>query len=88
MSGATPSFDELRRRARALIPVLRERAAEAERLRRVPDATIADLHSTGLFRMVQPARVGGSELPFRAIFELCAIVARGCASFGHIASIQ
>jgi 3-hydroxy-9,10-secoandrosta-1,3,5(10)-triene-9,17-dione monooxygenase len=85
-----PSFDELRRRATALIPVLRERAAESEALRRLPDATIDDLHRTGLFRMLQPARIGGSELPFRAICELCTIVARGCAStawvLGNLAS--
>ena len=56
-------FEELMARAEALIPVLRERAERAEELRRLPDETIADLHSSGLFRMLQPARVGGSELP-------------------------
>jgi 3-hydroxy-9,10-secoandrosta-1,3,5(10)-triene-9,17-dione monooxygenase len=59
---------------------LRARAAETETLRRVPDATIADLHATGLFRMLQPKRVGGSEAPYRALVELGAIVARGCGS--------
>lgn len=77
---APPSFAELKRRAERLIPVLRERAQDAETLRRLPDATIADLHDAGLFRLHQPARVGGSELPFRAIVELGAIIARGCAS--------
>jgi 3-hydroxy-9,10-secoandrosta-1,3,5(10)-triene-9,17-dione monooxygenase len=79
-AAAGPGFDELRRRAAALVPVLRERAVEAEALRRLPDATIADLHASGLFRMVQPARVGGSELPARAMYELPAIIARGCGS--------
>ena len=81
---AAPDFDELRRRALALVPVLRERAAETEKLRRLPDATLDDLHSNGLFRMHQPVRLGGSELPFRAICELPAIVARGCASTGWV----
>src|SRR2546429_6571564 len=78
--GAAPDFDELRAAAEALVPVLRERAPRAEELRRLPDETIADLHSTGLFRMLQPARVGGSELPYRALFELTAVIGQGCGS--------
>src|ERR1700730_9477749 len=75
-----PSFDELRERAEALVPVLRERAAKTEALRRIPDETIADLHRSGLFRMLQPARVGGSELPYGAFVELAGITGRGCGS--------
>ena len=77
---AAPRFDELMARAEALVPALRERAAEAEDLRRMPDETLADLHSSGLFRMLQPARVGGSELPFRALYELTAVIGTGCGS--------
>jgi 3-hydroxy-9,10-secoandrosta-1,3,5(10)-triene-9,17-dione monooxygenase len=77
---APPRFDELLARAEALVPVLRERAPRAEELRRLPDETIADLHASGLFRVLQPARVGGSELPFRALFELTAVIGQGCGS--------
>jgi len=77
---AAPSYDELRRRAEALVPVLRERAAKTEALRRLPDETIADLHQSGLFRMLQPGRVGGSELPYSAMIELAAIIGSGCGS--------
>ena len=79
-SSAPPSFEELRRRAEALVPRLRERAAKAEALRRLPDETVADLHRAGLFRMLQPARVGGSELPYTAMVELAAIIGSGCGS--------
>src|SRR5260370_728 len=75
-----PSFDELRERAERLVPVLRERAAKTEALRRIPDETIADLHRSGLFRMLQPARVGGSELPYGAFVELAGVIGRGCGS--------
>jgi 3-hydroxy-9,10-secoandrosta-1,3,5(10)-triene-9,17-dione monooxygenase len=78
--GAAPDFDELRAAAEALVPVLRERAPRAEELRRLPDETIADLHRTGLFRILQPGRVGGSELPFRSIVELVAVIGRACGS--------
>jgi 3-hydroxy-9,10-secoandrosta-1,3,5(10)-triene-9,17-dione monooxygenase len=83
-SGTAPDYATLRARAEALIPKLKERAAETEKLGRLPDATIDDLQTSGLFRMHQPARVGGSELPFRAICELPSIVAQGCASTGWV----
>jgi 3-hydroxy-9,10-secoandrosta-1,3,5(10)-triene-9,17-dione monooxygenase len=75
--GTAPHYAELLERAEALIPVLRERAPRAEELRRLPDETIADLHKSGLFRVLQPKRVGGSELPFRALVELVAVISRG-----------
>lgn len=75
-----PSHDDLVARAQALVPVLRERAPRTEELRRVPDDTIRDLHASGLFRMLQPRRVGGSELSYEAIVELTAIIGRGCGS--------
>ena len=81
-----PRFDELLARAEGMIPMLRERAPRAEQLRRLPDETITDLHSSGLFRVLQPARVGGSELPFRTLFELTAVIARGCGSLCPVSS--
>ena len=77
---ASPRFDELLARAVALVPALRERAPRAEQLRRLPDETIAELHESGLFRMLQPSRVGGSELPYRALFELTSVIGQGCGS--------
>lgn len=71
---------ELVERARALVPVLRSRAIETERLRRLPDETVAALHEAGLFRLFQPARYGGIEAPFRAFVEIGAILAQGCGS--------
>jgi len=75
-----PSFEMLKARARALVPSLRARAVDCEELRRIPDESIAELHKSGLFRMLQPKRVGGSELPYRALVELGAILAEGCGS--------
>src|ERR1700719_1583687 len=87
---APPRFEELLARAEALVRVLRERAPRAEQLRQLPDETIADLHSSGLFRMLQPARGGGGELPYRALYELTAVIGQGCGSNssvrGHLAA--
>jgi 3-hydroxy-9,10-secoandrosta-1,3,5(10)-triene-9,17-dione monooxygenase len=75
-----PGYDEMVARARALVPALVARAREAEALRRVPDATIAELGASGLFAAFRPARYGGAEVPVRAYIELGAILASGCAS--------
>jgi 3-hydroxy-9,10-secoandrosta-1,3,5(10)-triene-9,17-dione monooxygenase len=83
-SGGPPDFAALLQRAEALVPVLRERAATAEELRRLPDDTIEDLHHSGLFRILQPKRVGGSELPFRSIVELVSVISRGDGSTGWV----
>ncbi len=44
--------------------------------------TLDDLHRAGLFRFHQPKRWGGMELPFVAMFDVPAEIARGCASTG------
>ncbi|HEY3918257.1 MAG TPA: acyl-CoA dehydrogenase family protein [Stellaceae bacterium] len=67
-------------RARLLAPVLRQRAAATEKLRRLPDETIADLQETELFRLFQPVRYGGIEAPFRAFIDVGATLGRGCGS--------
>ena len=48
-------------RARALVPVLQERAQRCEDQRRVPDETIQDFERAGLLRMCQPARFSATR---------------------------
>ena len=74
-------------RAAALAPVLRERAAEAERLRRIPDETEEDFRSAGFYRIYQPARFGGFEMRYGLHTMLAAQAARGCGSSGWILSV-
>jgi 3-hydroxy-9,10-secoandrosta-1,3,5(10)-triene-9,17-dione monooxygenase len=76
------TYEEAMRRARDLVPVLRERAAGAEDARQMQKETLEDLHRTGLLRFHQPRRWGGMELPFVALFDVPAEVSRGCASTG------
>jgi len=79
-AGGPPDFAELLARAEALVPVLHERAGRTEELRQLPEETLAELHQSGLFRMLQPSRVGGSELPFRSMVELVSVIGRGDGS--------
>jgi 3-hydroxy-9,10-secoandrosta-1,3,5(10)-triene-9,17-dione monooxygenase len=75
-------YEEALARARALVPALRARADHAEVGRQMDKETLDDLHRTGLFRFHQPRRWGGMELPFVAMFDVPAEIARGCASTG------
>ena len=54
--------EEYLKRVRDLLPVLRERASHAEKLRRLPKETFSDFQEAGLFRCIQPKRWGGYEL--------------------------
>jgi 3-hydroxy-9,10-secoandrosta-1,3,5(10)-triene-9,17-dione monooxygenase len=67
-------------RAEALIPKLSERAPKTEELRRLPPETERDLHESGLLRVVQPKRVGGSELDYVALVDCAERLGRGDAS--------
>ncbi len=80
---AAPGRDtrqELLQRARDLLSVLRERAPHAEALRQLPEETERDFHEAGLFRMVQPARVGGAELDYGILVDMGAMIGRACGS--------
>jgi 3-hydroxy-9,10-secoandrosta-1,3,5(10)-triene-9,17-dione monooxygenase len=72
--------EEALRRAEALVPLLRERAPEAEKLRRCPDATIADFAASDLLRILMPARFGGFELNYDVYCEVAKTLAHGCGS--------
>jgi 3-hydroxy-9,10-secoandrosta-1,3,5(10)-triene-9,17-dione monooxygenase len=74
------SHAELWKRAESLLPVLKERAARCEELRRLPDETLRDFHDAQLFRIHQPKRVGGAELEFAAVVTFGALFSRVCAS--------
>ena len=78
------SYEALMARARALVPRLRERAQRTEELRRLPEETKRELHESGLFRIVQPKRVGGAELDYVSLVDFPAELAKGCASTGWL----
>jgi alkylation response protein AidB-like acyl-CoA dehydrogenase len=83
----TPAEAALIAKVRALAPVLRERAAGAERLRRLPDETDAQFRAEGFYRVLQPARYGGLEARYGLHTMLAAEAARACASSGWALSI-
>ena len=70
--------------ARALGPRLRARVPEAERLRRLPDETVADLLESGLCGVMQPRRFGGAELGAETLIDVSVELAAQCASSGWV----
>ena len=62
-------------RARALVPVLQERAQRCEDQRRVPEETIADFERAGLLRLCRPARYGGYEMGWDVLCDLADVLA-------------
>lgn len=80
MGTTTADIGELITQARLLVPTLRQRALETEKLRRLPKTTLSELHEIGLFRLFQPKRYGGIEAPIRAFLDIGATLARGCGS--------
>nr|WP_244521541.1 acyl-CoA dehydrogenase family protein [Bradyrhizobium sp. DOA9] len=67
-------------KARSLLPQLCERAARTEELRHLPPETERDLHESGLFRMLQPSRVGGAELDYVALVDCAELLGKADAS--------
>jgi 3-hydroxy-9,10-secoandrosta-1,3,5(10)-triene-9,17-dione monooxygenase len=59
---------------------LAERAEEAERLRRLPAATVSEFTQTDLFRLLLPAPFGGIQASFPELLEPVRRMAHGCAS--------
>ncbi len=73
---------ELWERAVELVPVLKERAADTEQLRRLPDETVADVLASGLYRIGVPQRFGGLDVDYALALDVAAELARGCPATG------
>lgn len=84
---AIPSADELVERAGAMVPSLRQNAAATEAARRVSAESGAAFAEAGFFRVLQPKRYGGYELPFGTHMRIAAEIGRGCPSSAWVASV-
>jgi 3-hydroxy-9,10-secoandrosta-1,3,5(10)-triene-9,17-dione monooxygenase len=80
VSFSNVTYEEAMRRARDIVPTLRSRAQKCEDARVLLPENEKLLHGTGLFRFHQPRRFGGMELPFIAVVDIVAELARGCPS--------
>lgn len=81
------SAETLLQRARDLVPVLKQRARQAEELRHIPEETIRDLKDAGLFQIPTPAMFGGNGHEIDLMFRVAMEVGRGCGSTGWCYSV-
>ncbi|MFC6010018.1 3-hydroxy-9,10-secoandrosta-1,3,5(10)-triene-9,17-dione monooxygenase oxygenase subunit [Nocardia lasii] len=78
---------EVTMRVEALLPTLRERAQEAEDLRRIPDDSMKALAETGFFRLLQPEQWGGHAADPVIFYDTVRKIAGACGSTGWVAGI-
>jgi alkylation response protein AidB-like acyl-CoA dehydrogenase len=76
--------DRLVERLRALAPLIRSRAREAEILGRVTDDVMAAIEETGALKALTPRRWGGDGLGLRCLCEVARTVAQADTSTAWI----
>jgi 3-hydroxy-9,10-secoandrosta-1,3,5(10)-triene-9,17-dione monooxygenase len=72
---------------RELLPMLRDRAQEAEDNRAVPADSMKALDGTGFFRLLQPAAFGGLEADPVTFYTAVRLIASACGSTGWVSSV-
>ncbi len=74
-------------RARALVPLLAERAPAAAAARQLPAETIAEYHAAGILRILQPRRFGGQQGRFSLFSRIVEELTYGCASSAWVYAV-
>jgi alkylation response protein AidB-like acyl-CoA dehydrogenase len=72
--------------AREMIPALRDKALRAEHERSVPAETHRAFQEAGFYRVLQPSRWGGYEMPFGLLAGIAGELGRGCGSSAWVFS--
>lgn len=80
--------EEVLAEVNALVGVLRVRAPETERLRRMHPDNLHDLTEAGVFRLAMPTDVGGYQADENIVAEVLAQISRGCPSTGWMCTIM
>jgi indole-3-acetate monooxygenase len=83
----TPEGRAIRDRVAALVPMIRQHAAEGETLGCLPLPTLNALADAGVFRISVPIEYGGYALGARDLVEIVSEIARGDGSAAWIAMI-
>ncbi|QIX26539.1 flavin-dependent monooxygenase [Nocardioides sp. JQ2195] len=79
--------NEILEAVRPLLPGIAERARATDTDGVVSDATIAELKTAGVFRMLQPKRFGGLESDPVDFYEVVRAISGVCGSTGWVTSV-
>lgn len=88
MNKMLPAITEVLARIHEVGPLLREHADEADRERRIPDACIDALRSTGVFGLSTPRQHGGLGAGARAMVDAAAAIGEYCTNCAWISVIS
>ena len=80
--------DEIMRRVAAISPRLAAHARECDAARQLVPESMATLVEAGMFRIPQPARVGGYELPLRILADAVTAASEACPSSGWVLMVM
>lgn len=75
------------KRAAELIPALRARALDVDKVRRVATESIDEMLAAGVLQMLAPRRFGGTQASLSAFLEAGIEISRGCGSTGWLFGI-
>jgi alkylation response protein AidB-like acyl-CoA dehydrogenase len=74
-------------RARAMVPLVAERARATEAARSVPVETVAEYHRSGILRALQPRRFGGAQARFDVFSRIVETLAEGCSASAWVYAV-
>jgi 3-hydroxy-9,10-secoandrosta-1,3,5(10)-triene-9,17-dione monooxygenase len=86
LPGAFQTGSDIVERARALIPILRSRAAATNANRCPSDETKQDMKRAGIAQIFQPKRFGGAEARLRDGIDVLRAIGSGCGSTAWISA--
>jgi len=82
-----PEVEGLYAAARAMVPTLVDLGGKTTAERSVPAETIAAFQNAGFFRVLQPKKYGGYQMPFSVFANLVRELAHGCASSAWVYAV-
>lgn len=82
------TLDELMEDVRALLPAIRTRAEESERVRSIPQESAQEFLDIGLARVLTPTRYGGTELGLQAWVDISVEIGKADAAHAWCASLM
>jgi alkylation response protein AidB-like acyl-CoA dehydrogenase len=82
------SFEDLRRAANDILPLVEAEADEAERLYHLTDRVVAEFRRKGLYALLTPKVLGGAEMPYVEAMELVERVAAVDGSAGWCMMVE
>lgn len=86
-SDVVPTDEEFLTRAKALVPMLRERASEIDKAGSVPEDVVQAFRDAGFYKMLQPKQWGGYEVNPLTFLQVLMEIGRGSGSAAWILMI-